>query len=259
MFATLHGSWSRHPWLTESVEAPILDYLLRDRTQAMCWSMDVRAGVSPSRATVDGLSPLWDVYDAGPDEVGVPEPGTPVAWFHVVDRTPGTAPLPVRPLLVACGDALGRLGRLGLSATQVLLPVERLDPSHRIGLHPQVDGLGWWSAPNPADEVGVTICLDSGRDPAAAAAAPAILSRLRELDQWVVGALSTSVVENASGPLTFLLSDHLWPGPVGAGWTFEATLVEWSLDAIGWLASVIADLAADEGVRTPLLLTVSQR
>jgi hypothetical protein len=39
--------------------------------------------------------------------------------------------------------------------------------------------------------------------------------------------------------------------------TFEATLVEWSLDTIGWLGALVADIAVAEGVRTPLLLTVS--
>jgi hypothetical protein len=35
-------------------------------------------------------------------------------------------------------------------------------------------------------------------------------------------------------------------------------LIEWSLDAIGWLGEFIADLAAREGAGVPLLLTVSR-
>ena len=256
MFAALHGAFVRHPWLANDAEGPILDHLLRDRTQSLFWSMGVGAGVAPGTADVEGVPPLWDVYDAGPDRLGPAEPDTPIAWFHVVDRTPTAAPLPIRPFLVACGDALERLGHLDLTSVQALLPVDRLDPSQRTALYPQVDGLGWWAACDPADEVGVTICLDSGRDPSAADAAPAILSRLLGLDQWVVSPPVTSARESQSSALTFVLSDHLWPGPAGPGSSSGATLAEWNLDTIGWLAAVIADIAADEGVRTPLLLTV---
>jgi hypothetical protein len=35
-------------------------------------------------------------------------------------------------------------------------------------------------------------------------------------------------------------------------------LIEWSCDAVGWLAEAIADAAARHDVHTPLLLTVAR-
>ena len=40
--------------------------------------------------------------------------------------------------------------------------------------------------------------------------------------------------------------------------TFRATLAEWSLDALGWLAAFLADVSARHGVRTPLTLTADR-
>ncbi|MFY1692524.1 hypothetical protein [Plantactinospora sp. WMMB782] len=37
--------------------------------------------------------------------------------------------------------------------------------------------------------------------------------------------------------------------------TFDGTLAEWSVDALGWLAGFLADLGAGHGVRGPLLFT----
>jgi hypothetical protein len=38
----------------------------------------------------------------------------------------------------------------------------------------------------------------------------------------------------------------------------QGSLIEWSLDAIGWFGGFLADLAAREGAGVPLLLTVSR-
>ncbi|RSN54358.1 hypothetical protein DMH01_36030 [Amycolatopsis sp. WAC 04182] len=38
----------------------------------------------------------------------------------------------------------------------------------------------------------------------------------------------------------------------------DASLAEWSPDAVGWLAGLLADLSARHGVATPLLLTASR-
>ncbi|TWJ20725.1 hypothetical protein [Micromonospora endolithica] len=40
--------------------------------------------------------------------------------------------------------------------------------------------------------------------------------------------------------------------------TFCGTLAEWSLDALGWLGGFRADLSAQNGITTPVLLTVTR-
>jgi hypothetical protein len=257
MFAALHGSFAPHPWRTGQAEGPVPDYLLRDRTQAMHWSPDVGGGVGLAATGVKGIPNLWDVRDAGPDRLVATELGEPAAWFHVAVRTSPEAPLPVRPFLAACDDAVARLGRLDLTAAQILLPVTGLDPSHRTAQFPHVDGIGWWAGCDPAAEFRVSISVDGGRSPSVIEAVPSILTQLNGLDQQVVTVDATSLRRTGPDPRGFVLSDHLWPGPPGGGVTFEATLVEWSLDTIGWLGALVADIAVAEGVRTPLLLTVS--
>jgi hypothetical protein len=47
-----------------------------------------------------------------------------------------------------------------------------------------------------------------------------------------------------------------WPGPPQHRLTMRGTLVEWSLDALGWLAALAAAAASHHGVSTPWMLTV---
>ncbi|ACU37235.1 hypothetical protein [Actinosynnema mirum] len=57
-----------------------------------------------------------------------------------------------------------------------------------------------------------------------------------------------------SAALTFPLETGLQGGPV----TFCGTLAEWSLDAVGRLAGLLADLSAREGASSPVLPTISR-
>jgi len=54
--------------------------------------------------------------------------------------------------------------------------------------------------------------------------------------------------------------DHaVWNGSALHGRVRSGELAEWSCDAIGWLAEIVADAAAQLGVRSPPRLTVSRR
>ncbi|WP_328610139.1 hypothetical protein OG943_13760 [Amycolatopsis sp. NBC_00345] len=65
-------------------------------------------------------------------------------------------------------------------------------------------------------------------------------------------------VDSGQDPVVHHLPDGVWSGPPRYRVSFRGTLIEWSLDAIGWLGEFIADLAAREGAGVPLLLTVSR-
>lgn len=225
----------------------------------MQWSVGAQRDMPPEAHGDNGQRALWTVADAGPDRVDETRTTAPVAWFHAfLPSSPSSAsPLPVRPFLTACDMAVRRLGQLHLGAVQLLLPLTGLDPSTRISAHPHVDGVGWWAASNPADKSRVTIGFDSGHSPDAYEVAPAVIERLNFLDQVVFDADLTSVRHRSPDPRGFALSNHLWHGPLSGGPTFDAVIAEFNLDTIGWLGSVVADLAVDSGATSPLLMTLS--
>lgn len=257
LFVALHGSFTRNPW-QEAEQGPFADYLLRDRSQALSLSFDVGGGAGLGVAGLHRSSDLWSVYDAGPEPIGSSPPGEPIAWFHVLARTAMNEPLPIRALIVCCDDSVARLGTLGLDAVQMLLPLSHIDPSARTELYPSVDGTGWWLNSDPGARVSVRISLDSGSHPSAPRRAPAILDRLASLDQDVVRFDPNSLGSAHHNAPDFVFSDHLWPGPPHYRAAFDASLAEWNPDTVGWLASLLADVAATEQVRTPILVTVTR-
>jgi hypothetical protein len=117
---------------------------------------------------------------------------------------------------------------------------------------PSLSTAAWFDDVRSATPVHVTV--DSGQDPAILAAAQRIHQWLGELAQNVFRC--ESLTERA--PLPPPLPDAVWTGPPRHRVTFQGTLSEWTLDAIGWLGGFLADLAAREGAGVPLLLTVNR-
>lgn len=257
MFVALYGSFTRHPWQAGARDAPDPDYLIRDRTQAMEWSLEAGQGVGPGTAGIHGVPDLWRVRDAGPDEVVPASADEPFAWFHCDAQTLPEAPLPIRALLRGCADAMSRLGSVDLTTAQVLLPVDRLVPSLRMDRFPAVDGIGWWLGCDPAARTDVRISLNSGQDMSIARSGEDIMALFAGLDQSVVHLdLSTFTDQPPRGPRP-ILADHLWAGPPGIEVGIDASFAEWNLDTVGWFTSVLADVAAHCGVRAPLLTTIT--
>jgi hypothetical protein len=237
MFAALYGELTPHPW-----PHPRDPYsLFQDRSSAMGWLEDAGTG-------------LWGMNDAG-----LGDPGSPlVAWFQVgAGAVPDDRPLPVQSFLRCAGDALARIGRPGLRAVQVLLPVQGLDTSARTadGRMPSLLAAGWFADGDPRSRTPVRVTLDSGRAPSVPEAAARMRDRIPVLNQDVFGCESYEV--GGHEPPAPPFDDGFWNGPPGHRATFEGTLAEWSLDAVGWLGGFLGDLAARHGVTTPLLLTVS--
>ncbi|MCT2585108.1 hypothetical protein [Actinophytocola gossypii] len=228
MFAALYGSLRPHP--ERGSRDPYA--LFHDRSVAMGW--------------IDGL---WGMNDAG-----LGDPGSSlVAWFQVgAEAVPGDRPLPVQPFLRCAGDVVARIGRLGLRAVQVLLPVQGLEPSPRT---PSMFAARWFDDRDPRSRTPVRVTLDSGRATSVPEAAGALRDRIRQLHQDVFVCESSEV--GGHEPPAPPFDDGFWNGPPGQRVTFEGTLAEWSPDALGWLGAFLGDLAAQQGVTSPLLLTVS--
>lgn len=251
MFAALYGELAPHPWRNRDT-AQNAFFLFYDRSLAMGWLDDAATDMKL------GGAGLWGMNDAGQDHPLAPNDAAMIAWFHVgVEPVPEERPLPVQPFLRCAGDAAARVGIPRLQAVQVLLPVQVLHPSSRpeSSLFPSLRTVDWFRDCDPQSRTPVRVTLDSGQASSIRSAVPRIREWISRLDQDVFRCDSYSLTDH--DPLTTQppFDDYFWNGPSLHRATFNGTIAEWSLDALGWLGALIADLSARHGVTTPLLLT----
>ena len=253
MFAALYGDMTPHPWLEPSAE-PGLHVGFHDRSVAMGW-LDDRSTGEARRA-----SGLWAVNDAGR---GRPQDGTVTSltsWFQVeVSAVASDRPLPVQPML-ACGQAAtSRTGTLRLTGVQVLLPLQGLDPSARAPYAPvpAMRTVGWFTGSDPSARTAVLVDVDTGQDPSAATVARRLVDDLTRLDQDVFTYRSHDTTDRRGVPPPPFDDSH-WNGPALHGVTLHGDLAEWSCEAVGWLAEVVADCLSRSGLRAPVLFTATR-
>ncbi|GAA3183268.1 MULTISPECIES: hypothetical protein [Streptomyces] len=259
LFAALYGELTPHSWHDPASEHDAYQ-LFHQRSLAMGW-LDDRAGAAaetdPARRAA--VAPgLWAMNDAGwSHPLAAPEPQL-IAWFQVeAGAVAGDRPLPVQPFLRCAEDTAARIGTVRLSAVQLLLPVHGLDPSARPASArvPSLQTADWFGEYDPRARTPVTVRIDSGRSPSLSAVAPQLAQRLGRLDQGVFACGAHDLAAPGGVPAP-PFDDSFWNGPPGHGTTLTGVLAEWSCEAVGWLAEVVADSAAGLGVREPLLVTV---
>jgi hypothetical protein len=255
MFAALHGELTLHPWrdpVTAESDAYSLFYA---RSSAMGWLAD---------ASESHLGGTWGMNDAEQDPVSGSQPSRRI-WFQVVliDPIPVGRPLPVQAFLACAGDVVARIGTLRLQAVKVLLPVERLNTSAGASSHLNAVGnliqdSGWFADCNPHLSTQVRVTLDSGQDSSIRSVAPAMFQWMQQFRQKVFACDSFSLKDDDAVVLQPAITEALWLGPGQHRATFHGTLIEWSLDALGWLAAFLSTASSKHGVSTPLMLTVSR-
>ncbi|QBI53963.1 hypothetical protein [Streptomonospora litoralis] len=76
------------------------------------------------------------------------------------------------------------------------------------------------------------------------------------LKQEVFARIAPAQRGAAGGGLTSGIGDHMWEGPARHQAAFTGRLVEWSYEALGWVAAYVAESVLQQGVRTPVLLTI---
>lgn len=81
---------------------------------------------------------------------------------------------------------------------------------------------------------------------------------MSRLDQRVFACESHSDTDHDPKAMRPPFDSGFWNGPPRHRVTFSGTLAEWSLDALGWLGGFLADLSAQHGITTPVLLTVTR-
>jgi hypothetical protein len=269
MFAALYGALTPHPWRDPDTDRDAY-FLFHNRSLAMRWLTDIRTrgevrideitARAEVREVADvGSVGLWGMHEAGQDADSGAAP-SPVLWVQVgLDPVPADRPLPVQPLLCCAEDVAARIGTLRLDAVQVLLPVQHLHPASRTdAVMPSLDAIGWFGDCDPHARTALQVTLDGGRHPSIHSAAPQMLTWMQHLEQDVFTCDSFSLTDHDDLALRPPFFDGLWREPAAYRATFGGTLVEWSLDALGWLASFLADASARHGATTPLLLTASR-
>ncbi len=253
MFAALHGELTLHPWRDPVAATSDAYSLFFARSSAMGWL---------AQATAHASSGVWGMNDAGqnPDS-GAQGPHR--VWFQVsvIEPIPAGQPLSVQPFLSCAGDVVARMGTLRLDAVQVLLPVQSLDTSSDASSHVSdvmalIQETGWFADCNPHLSTRVRVTLEGGQNPSIRSAAPRMLQWMQGIKQDVFVCDSFSLTDDAA-VLKPGFIDELWLGPPQHRATFHGILVEWSLDALGWLAAFLASASSRHGVNTPLVLTVS--
>ncbi len=255
MFAALYGRLLPHSWRAPDSEHDAYQ-LFHQRSMALGWLDDRAAGGDPpdDRPPAAGL---WGMNDAGwHHSIDAADTGL-ISWFQVeASAVAAGRPLPVQPFLRCAGDATTAAGRMELRALQVLLPVGGLVGAARSGHVPSMRTIHWFAERDPRARTAVEIVIDGGQDRSIMSAASQIGERIIRSEQEVFTCRSLSDAPSRTIDPPF--TDELWAGPPRHRVTFNGQLVEWSLDALGWLAGFVADLAAGAGVGGPLLVTATK-
>lgn len=261
MFAALYGRLVPHAWRGPEPEHDAYS-LFYHRSLAMGW-LDDRAAGTRGDGTGDhapGAPGLWAMNDAGWDHpLAAPGAGL-VSWFQVEASTPPSdRPLPVQPFLWCAENTTARAGALDLTAVQVLIPVQGLDPSSRppYATVPAMLTTPWFAEHDPRSRTPVAVSINSGREPSVPAVAQRLSDHLGHLDQDVFRCGSHELAD-PHDVLPPPFDDGFWNGPPLHGALLHGELAEWSCDAVGWLAELVADTVANLGVGSPLLLTVTR-
>jgi hypothetical protein len=258
MFAALYGELVPHAWRDPDSELDAYS-LFYHRSIAMGW-LDDRSAVGGFEDRMLRAPGLWGMNDAGWNHPRAAPGAELISWFQVeASSVADDRPLPVQPFLRCAWDATARAGTLDLSAVQVLLPVQGLDPASRppYAPVPAMRTKEWFAECAPEARTPVEVNINSGRDPSIPAVAKQLTDHLARLDQDVFVCGSHDVAgRDAVLPPPF--DDRFWNGPPLHGVVLRGELAEWSCDAVGWLAEVVADSVAQLGVRSPLLFTVTR-
>lgn len=253
MFAALYGELVVHPWREPFIASSDLYSLFYARSLAMGWLTEA--------TTETSLCGYWGMNDAGQGLVSNSQPPC-IAWFQVTLTGTSGRSLPVQPFLRCAGDVVARIGTLRLEAVQVLLPVQYLHkPSEAFlpmdAVAELLSGANWFADCDPRLRTRVEVMLDGGQEPSIRSVAPEIFRWMQQIRQDVFLCDAFSL-DDSGMILKPALTDELWCGPPQHRATFRGTLVEWSLDALGWLAAFLADAGSRHGLSTPLLLVAGR-
>ncbi|WP_300011902.1 hypothetical protein [Pseudonocardia sp.] len=240
-----YGRIVRHPWLSPDWAEEDMYSLFAAGAEAMGWS-------SSGPGDDDGL---WGMNDAGQDRAGGAT--TRLAWFQVglpTHRAGGPRPLPLQPLATCSWDAVARIGDVAADGVQFLVPLQLAGPSAgrlEAGLNP-------FHAADPAARTAATVTVDTGSNDIGRRRAKDLLEGMAALRTGpfrVTGPVRIAPTVDAPQPP---LVGDMWMGPSRHPVEFDADLPEWTPDALGWLALLVAEGARRAGIATTALVGISR-
>ncbi len=248
VIAALYGELQLHDLCGPHADSPDLYGLFYARSSAMGWLTEAVEGAQGG---------LWGMNEAEHDVSLGPSPHK-VAWCQVVLTNPdAVGRVPLQPLLACLGDAVARIGTAQFSAIHVALPAlepRRTSSDSALRALTGTD-MYWFLSSEPRLTTDIRMTLDGGSSAQIQAVAPSML-------EWMAGAQNVVALESVLpadedlDPLDPRFEGDTWPGPAKHRVTMRGTLTEWSLDALGWLTSLVAAAASYHGVSTPWMLTV---
>ena len=246
IFVGVYGSIQPHPWIEPGALEEDAYSLFVSRAVSMGWSSTGPDGLGDS---------LWGMNDAGQDWSQSDSPSR-VAWYQVglADPSPVNKPLPVQPILACVKDSLNRIGKLDLTAVQLLLPLH-VGGSARAYL---LSGLNWFGTSDLGAPVTLRVTLDTGEGDEVRRKAPEILRTLQRLNTGSFTVSSFSPEESFAVDIDLPVVDDLWLGESRHPVTFEGTAPEFSLDSLGWMIALFAEACRKAGVETTVLTTVGK-
>lgn len=240
LLVAVHGSFDLHPWLDAETLTEDAYSLFTTRARAMGWLSDAM-GRSPAR--------YWAMNDAGQRW---PTSDGQIAWFQVAIEIslPGGV-LPVRPVLACVDDVLRRAGRLALKGVQLLLPLHlATDASVELAASDN-----WFAVLPTATGTALRLTLDTGSADCTPSASR-LQEVLRGLDRAGFSTGDVTADSSAAVVLNPPVVGESWLGPGHHRLTMTATVPEWTLDAVGHLALLIAEGCRRAGMASPALLDV---
>lgn len=197
----------------------------------------------------------WGMNDAARDS---DSSVSRIAWFQVTLTQPASSPrpLPAQPFLHCVRDVTEHLGTVRMDAAQMVLPMPSRDESSRTqALLDLMQSAGWFTDLDPQRRTPILLTIDTGPGQAVGSMAQIVFERLRTHDQSVFSCDSFSVAGRQVADLTPALPDQLWQDSKNNQVLFSGSIAEWSLDALGWVATFVAEASSDRGLTHPLLLT----
>ncbi len=196
---------------------------------------------------------VWGMNDAGTTGLGA---AGPASWFQVEILAPGT-PLPTQALLSCIADVLARTGHPDVLAVDLLLPArDPVPPGEPGAVRRLVQDAGWFLGLPDSAPRRVRVTLDLTGPAPADTLGVALGTWMRRFEQVVVTDVGP-LEPTTAVPSVSAVPAHLWQGPASARVTFAATLAEWSLPAVGWLAAFLSDALARHAVPGAAVLTVT--
>ncbi|HCA85309.1 MAG TPA: hypothetical protein DEQ61_07310 [Streptomyces sp.] len=235
----LHGRFALHPWLDGSTVADAYG-LLHTRSRLM--------GLTTSPVAPAAVA-LWEMNEAGQNWYAS-ELGARVAWFQIGLPPGRDAVLPVFAAVAEGAAAVGRVGTLELGAVQVLVPLQVQSKAAHLAI-----GADWFVNEDPQARTQVRVEVDAGEPQALSGRdLRSVLDRLR------LGYVRFHDADPLRTPL-MLAPDGFgddWMGPTRTPIAFDATISAWTVDAVGWLVTVVVECCRIAGVEGPVQVTVSR-